>query len=416
MADNNKVSVKVGDKVYSWDNNFAWTDVTATYPYIGGTTQTEFEVDPGPTTQVLETGGYFIYNDMIWRLAKLEGLAPEPDYILAAPLYPTDYSSEPSLPIFIDSYNYGASLYSDDQYEHKLTEIPQSGDSFYITDGDLVLIPNAVIYDTITAGSTATDVPPAPPVVTYDKPLIYNSDLDCIEKSLSNIEVVGDFKAGSITTPELNANEITTPSLTATEATIDDLTVNNPVENLRAVDLTVTDTATINHATIVTEEDIHSEADFIELRVGNPLPTPSTGSGFKVKNYDGDDEDLELVTDSSGTFRIGAENQLQPILTRDEEADLSNGAPLVWNAAQHKAQTSSTPDGNKVLKSVKDSVTGVVTYEWSSSGSGAVWRGTQAQLTTALAITDPNNEAYIPNNAMIIVTDAADTYLTGEEQ
>jgi hypothetical protein len=153
------------------------------------------------------------------------------------------------------------------------------------------------------------------------------------------------------------------------------------------------------------------------LRVNNPLPTPSTGSGFKVKNYDGNNNDLELTTDSSGTFRIGDGNlSMQPLLTRDEAAQMVNGAPLVWNAAANKAQTTSTTDGNKVLKSVKNSQTGVVSYEWSSSGSGAVWRGTQAQLTAALLITDPNDEAYIPNNAMIIITDADETYLIGEEQ
>jgi hypothetical protein len=396
---NNIVSVKLGNKVFSWDiNNYNWTDVTATYPYIGGTLQTKFAYeDDGRPTPPDETGGYFICDNKIWSLEKWDGM----DGIYASPLYTSWDGSKYVLPLYFNTYEMPI-LCSDPEFHNQLTEFPHEGDTFYFLDGDVKTVANATLYSTMTAGSTATNA-----AAPYDKPLIYNRNLDCIEKSLGNIEVVGDFKAASITTP----------SLTAEAATIDDLTVTNPVEDLTVENLTVTDTASINHAVIVTEEDIHSEDDYIELRVNNPLPTPSTGSGFRVKNYDGNNHDLELTTDSSGTFRIGGGNlSMQPLLTRDEAAQMVNGAPLVWNAAANKAQTTSTTDGNKVLKSVKNSQTGVVSYEWSSSGSGAVWRGTQAQLTAALLITDPNDEAYIPNNAMIIITDADETYLIGEEQ
>ena len=62
------------------------------------------------------------------------------------------------------------------------------------------------------------------------------------------------------------------------------------------------------------------------------MPTPSTGSGFKVRNYDGNDNDLELVTDSDGTFRIGAGIQTtidsktnQYAVYRDGSYYISNG-------------------------------------------------------------------------------------------
>ena len=241
--------------------------------------------------------------------------------------------------------------------------------------------------------STEEEEPPVPPTPTGNKTIYRRRD-----GVLKEIIPIEDTR----TDGGLVAYNDTTDSLETT----DTATLAN---------LTVTDTAEINHATIVTEEDIHSEADFIELRVGNPLPTPSTGSGIQINNYNGQGDDLNLITTADGTLRLGEPGDEEPILTRDESTNLANGAPLVWDAANLRAITSSTTDGNKVLKSVKNSTTGVVTYEWSSSGSGAVWRGTQAQLAAALLITDPNDENYIPNNAMIIVTDADEEYLTDEE-
>lgn len=318
---NNKASVKIGNTVFSRDTEtFEWDNVTATYPYIGGTVQTTFQYLIGgePDTDIAETGSYFIASPVggwagfyspVYGFIKLNSGG-----IFAVPLLNNNSDT-----FYFNTYD-KTQLFADAERSIELTEFPAEGDTFYCYVNEVHEITAVTPYSSITAGTTATDTPPEAP---YDKPLIYNSTLDCIEKSLSNIEVVGRFKASSVTTPELHADEITTPSLTATEATIDDLTVTNPVENLTVENLTVTDTAAINHATIVTEEDIHSEADFIELRVGNPLPTPSTGSGFKVKNYDGNNNDLELVTDSSGTFRIGAGTVTET--KTDQYAVLRNG-------------------------------------------------------------------------------------------
>lgn len=103
----------------------------------------------------------------------------------------------------------------------------------------------------------------------------------------------------------------------------------------------------------------------------------------------------------------------QPILTREEADNLADGAPLVWGSENNRAITSSTDSGNQVLKSVMNE-DGSISYEWGSSGSGSVWRGTREELDEALSITDPNNENYIPNNALLIVTDSEQTYLIGD--
>lgn len=312
MAYNNIVSVKVGNKVYSFNgNDFTWTDVTSEYPYVGGTLQTEFEIDDPSVT---ETGSHLVEHDRIWELAKFD------KNVCIVPIRPT-YDSQTStltIPLYFESYN-RAPLYSDAELQNPLTEFPQEGDTFYYPDIDTRTVSNVTLYSTITAGSTATDVPPAPPVEPYDepydkpydKPLIYNPDLDCIEKSLGNIEVVGDFKAGSITTPELNAAEITTPSLTATDATIDDLTVNNPVENLTVENLTVTDTATIAKSIVQETEQVTSTEDTIVLRENAVTPVPARGSGVIINNYDGNGTPLGILADSDGTVRVGAEGEIR---------------------------------------------------------------------------------------------------------
>ena len=388
--DNNLVSIKIGDKVFSTGNGYSWTDVAATYPYVGGTLQTEFGYDDSTIQSLgepIEEGGYFIFGEMVWKLCKF---ADSPE-VYAAKVLPTYNSGKYGLPIYFDAYLDGAILFEDDNWEHRLTEMPHDGDSFYFPNGNLQLLSNVTIYPTVTAGTTATDTPP---VATYDKPLIYNRDLDCIEKSLGNIEVVGDMKAGSVTTPSLN--------------------VTQPVENLTVENLTVTDTASINHATIVTEEDIHSEADFIELRVDNPLPTPSTGSGFKVKNYDGNNNSLELVTDSSGTFRIGAENSLQSIATREEATQLNNNDLFAWDATNNQLKHITRPTVNgTALKAIvtNGAVTG---YDWGSSGgSGVSFIGTRAAYDTAKLIPE-GQDGYIPAGSLVIITDE-DELIIGED-
>lgn len=282
--DNNIVSVKVGNKVFSWDtSNYSWTDVTATYPYIRGTIQTEFDIYPGPSSQVLETGGYFIYHDMIYALAKLSGIAPDPDFIEAVPFYPVDYSSEPQLPIYLDAYENGSTLYSDDTWEHKLTEIPQNGDSFYIIEsGNLVLVSNAVIYPTATAGSTATDVPPVTPVHEWQR---YRNG------------TLLPFKPVTLT------NGADGKPL-AYDTTSDSI---KPTNELTVENLTVTDTATIAKSIVQETEQVTSTEDTIVLRENAVTPIPSRGSGIVINNYDGNGTPLGILADSDGTVRVGAE-------------------------------------------------------------------------------------------------------------
>ena len=84
-------------------------------------------------------------------------------------------------------------------------------------------------------------------------------------------------------------------------------------------------------------EQLYSTKDYILMREGAVTAlSPGTMSGFEIIKYDGANN-LRLGVDSSGTARVGDVGDEQPLLTRDEAADLTDGAPLIWDAANNKA-------------------------------------------------------------------------------
>ena len=74
-----------------------------------------------------------------------------------------------------------------------------------------------------------------------------------------------------------------------------------------------------------------------------PAVSPSGDyAGFQVKKYDGTN-DGRLVIDNTGTARVGDVGDEQPLLTRDETADLTNGQSLIWDSTSSKAKTVAIP-------------------------------------------------------------------------
>ena len=126
----------------------------------------------------------------------------------------------------------------------------------------------------------------------------------------------------------------------------------------------------------------------------------------------------ELVYYRSVTDMNISDASNQPILTRDEATGFWNKAPIIWDATNNKgvAATSTGPTKSKqVLISRIDPSTSELTYEWgNASGSGAAFVMTTAEYNTRAAITDPDDEDYIPNDALVIITDADEEYLCGE--
>ena len=90
-------------------------------------------------------------------------------------------------------------------------------------------------------------------------------------------------------------------------------------------------------------EKIYTRDDYIIMRDGAIAAlAPGDYAGFQVKLYDGVN-DGRLVIDSSGTARVGDVGDEEPLLTRDEAADLTDGDSLIWDAANYKAITAAIP-------------------------------------------------------------------------
>ncbi len=84
-------------------------------------------------------------------------------------------------------------------------------------------------------------------------------------------------------------------------------------------------------------EKLYTKKDIIITRDG-AVSALSAGdfTGIQATKYDGTN-DGQLVFDKDGEARVGDVGDTQPLLTRDEIADLTNGNPLVWDATNKKA-------------------------------------------------------------------------------
>ena len=107
----------------------------------------------------------------------------------------------------------------------------------------------------------------------------------------------------------------------------------NMVGNLRVIGDIVQDGASYEtHA-----EKVYTTNDYIYMR-DEAVAGLAVGaySGFQVKKYDGTN-DGRFVIDNTGTARVGDVGDEQPLLTREESANLNNGALLNWDSSTMKA-------------------------------------------------------------------------------
>ena len=111
---------------------------------------------------------------------------------------------------------------------------------------------------------------------------------------------------------------------------------------------------------------------------------------------------------SSAIFTVIEKTSLQPLLTREEENNLADGAVLVWNAEKTKAIGTIAPT-NSMQTLISKITDGKISYEWGSAGSaGLAFIGTRAEYEAAKMIPE-GNEGHIPNHSLVILTDETDT-------
>lgn len=91
-------------------------------------------------------------------------------------------------------------------------------------------------------------------------------------------------------------------------------------------------------------EQVFSVNDYIVTRDGQITAIPPGDlSGFHVKKYDGTN-DSRLGVDNTGTMRVGDVGSEEPLLTRDEAANLTDGECLIWDSVGLKAVCAAKQD------------------------------------------------------------------------
>ena len=303
----------------------------------------------------------------------------------------------------------------------------------------------------ITRKTTKEGAVQVKPFVPYDEnnevdnaPLVYDKVNDVLKKA-TDVEINGKLDVKGDTNLEKT-------NITGDAFISGDLTVSGTVHS-------------------VDQEEVVADGDTITLRANNNLPLGAGQvSGIVVNKYNGTD-DLAIVTDNEGTVRVGTgkgtdttytnialnhsdgkyytyendtytlidpqpngnmtswtgkeevegythyatavftvieKTSLQPLLTREEESDLTDGAVLVWDSEKTKAVGTIAPT-NSMQTLVSKIIDGKISYEWGSAGSaGLAFIGTRAEYEVAKMIPE-GNEGHIPAKAMVIITDEDDT-------
>lgn len=149
--------------------------------------------------------------------------------------------------------------------------------------------------------------------------------------------------------------------------------VGSPADVTQTGDLNITGDITIqgditqNGSSYETHaEQVFTTKDYIKMREGaTGALSPGSYAGLEVIKYDGTNNG-RLAIDSSGTARVGDVGDEQPLLTRDESADMTNGALLRWDGTNVKAVTNSVTFCRKYSGSST-----VASGSWASSGIAA---------------------------------------------
>ena len=251
--------------------------------------------------------------------------------------------------------------------------VPEAGQTLDITTDTLDA--DSVEADTVKVNSLTTETPTgSTQLVGYDN----NGNLIPVDAGLDPANywerVPNDrisiqpkdnkkIEATEITTPKLNAedidvsDEVYAKSIHSSDALIDGyldvglgLTVANGGDTtLRDTevdgDLTVNGDIIQNGSAYETHaEKVYTKNDLIITRDG-AVSGLSTGqyTGIQAKKYDGTN-DGQLVFDKDGEARVGDVGDTEPLMTRDELADMTDGSLLKWDGTNKKAVCAQSAD------------------------------------------------------------------------
>ena len=148
-------------------------------------------------------------------------------------------------------------------------------------------------------------------------------------------------------------------------------------------------------------EQVYSKDDYIIMRDG-AIAGLAAGdhSGLQVKLYNGVD-DARLAVDRDGVARVGDVGDEQPLMTRDETADMTSGNILSWDGVNQKAITS-----GKSVSDLSDDISAVAGNVSSLASTVA------GKVTGSGNLGSDTKPVKIVNGAAVAVTNTLQTELT----
>jgi uncharacterized protein YjbI with pentapeptide repeats len=122
-------------------------------------------------------------------------------------------------------------------------------------------------------------------------------------------------------------------------------------------------------------EKVYTKNDLIFTRDG-AVSALSAGdfTGIQAEKYDGTN-DGQLVFDRNGEARVGDVGDTEPLMTRDELANMTDGYPVIWDGTGKKAKT-----GSLAQKDALDS--GITASDVTQIGDNETAIGDLSALTT----------------------------------
>lgn len=144
--------------------------------------------------------------------------------------------------------------------------------------------------------------------------------------------------------------ELNIPTKTSELDNDSNLATTNQNNNF-SVGQTINGTLTVNGNIVQNGESYETQAevvktknDYIKLREG---ATGGLGdkeyTGFESEKYDGTNNG-RLVFDNTGTARVGDKGDEQPLATREESLNMSDGEVVIWDGQNSKMKTGNTND------------------------------------------------------------------------
>lgn len=200
-----------------------------------------------------------------------------------------------------------------------------------------------------------------------------------------SVEVGGNTTLQNVTTEDatINGDISVNGDATLRDTEVDgDLTVNG--------DIIQNGSAYETHA-----EKLYTKKDIIITRDG-AVSGLSTGeyTGIQATKYDGTN-DGQLVFDKDGEARVGDVGDTEPLMTRDEIANMTTGRPLTWDGTNKKAVCGSAAQSN----ALNSGITSALVTKLNGIETGA-----EVNVQADWSTTDTTADSYIKNKPTIPAT------------